>query len=232
MRIPPLKGNEHLYNIHGQIESKAEFIKTYVPSHIKLHMVGHSLGTYTATQLLKDRDIKDKITKCYFLFPTLRGREDGKNTNCSIAEACIWFYEYFGFLPRILCRTPDTLKSILFKLFCWMSSTSTELLEGFLRYSKPDILDKTVHLVKTSVRLIRYLKPDTALLTENKKLIKLYYGCNDGWVPLDFYKELKMSIPDVDAEIDTYGIDHEIILRHSSIMAEILSEMVKNNMIG
>ncbi|KAL5284096.1 C2orf43.2 family protein [Megaselia abdita] len=231
MKIPPLQGNEHLYDIHGQIQSKAEFIRKYVPSHVKVHLVGHSLGTFTTTQLLKDKEIKERAQKCYLIFPTIRGRADGKNMNCTIAEGFIWFYNYFGFLLRFLCKIPDPIKSILFKVFCFLTSSSTDLLEGFLRVSKPDILDKNVHLIKTSIRFIRFMETDIELLEENKKLIKLYYGANDGWAPLEFYRELKMSIPDIDAEIDTYGIEHGILWRSSSIMAKIISEMVKNNKI-
>lgn len=229
MEIPPLKGNEHLYDIHGQIASKSEFIKRYIPPHIKVHLVGHSLGTYTAIKLLKDSEIRDKLQKCYLIFPTIRGRDDGKNLNCSISEVFIWFYTYFGFILKLLCQVPECLKISVFKLFCWVCSTSTDLLDGFLRISKPEVMDKTVYLIKTSIQCIRFKEADIELLEENKKLLKFYYGSKDGWVPLEFYRELKNSIPDIDAEIDTYNIEHGILWKSSSIMAEILSKMVKDN---
>ncbi|KAL5276667.1 C2orf43 family protein [Megaselia abdita] len=229
VKIPPLQGNEDLYDLRGQIKSKAEFIKKHVPSHIKVHLVGHSLGTYIITQLLKDNDIKTKIQKCYLIFPILKGCEDGKITYCARAEFCVRAYQYFGFLLRFMCKTPDIMKTIFFNMFCWMNSTATDLLEGFLRISKPDILDKIVHLTKITVPFLRYSQPEVELLKQNKNILKMYFAVNDGWVPLEFYRELKILIPDIDAEIDTYGIEHGIVWRSSSIMAKIISEMVKSN---
>lgn len=126
---------------------------------------------------------------------------------------------------------PDPIKKVMILTFCWITKSSKHLLDGFLKFSKPEILDRTMILIRSSIRTLRYTKPDLSILSENKKLLKLYYGTNDGWVPLEFYRELKDSIPDIEAEVDTYGIDHSIVWKNSNIMGKILSEMIDENRI-
>lgn len=48
-----------------------EFITRYIPAHVKIHLIGHSFGSYVITQLLKNEEINKRIHKAYLLFPAI-----------------------------------------------------------------------------------------------------------------------------------------------------------------
>lgn len=48
-----------------------DFIKKYVPENAKLHLVGHSIGSWMILNMLKDDVIAKKVTKSYLMFPTI-----------------------------------------------------------------------------------------------------------------------------------------------------------------
>ncbi len=50
---------------------QAEFIKKYVPENARIHIVAHSIGSWFTLNLLRDKEIADKVVKCYLLFPTI-----------------------------------------------------------------------------------------------------------------------------------------------------------------
>lgn len=229
-QIPPLKGNEHLYNMNGQIKSKVQFIKEYVPSNVKVHLVGHSLGTWMTLKILKHHpEIKILLHKCYLLFPTIRGIEDGKNINCRISEIVFWIYDHFTFIVVIFSKLPNCMKAAFFSIAFWIASVDREHIQPAIAFSKPAIVEKCVFLAKEAVETIRFAVMDVDLFRKNKQLLKLYYGTTDGWVPLTAFREIKWAIPDIDAEIDTYGVEHSIVFQSSVLMGNILGKMVMEN---
>lgn len=52
-------------------DKQVEFIRKYIPSDVKIYLVGHSIGAYMSLQLMKFDDISERIHHCYLLFPTL-----------------------------------------------------------------------------------------------------------------------------------------------------------------
>lgn len=65
----------HLYTIELQIE----FIKRYIPEDARLHLIGHSIGSWIILNILKDESITKRVTKCYLLFPTIEHMATTKN---------------------------------------------------------------------------------------------------------------------------------------------------------
>lgn len=42
-----------IYGLRGQVEHKVAFLRTHVPKETKLVVIGHSIGSYIALQILK-----------------------------------------------------------------------------------------------------------------------------------------------------------------------------------
>lgn len=42
-----------IYGLRGQVEHKLAFLRTHVPKETKLVVIGHSIGSYMALQILK-----------------------------------------------------------------------------------------------------------------------------------------------------------------------------------
>jgi hypothetical protein len=64
--------NPELYNLEGQVEHKAHFIRNHVPNGTKLHLIGHSVGCYIILNMLKNKMIEShQIHMSYLLFPAI-----------------------------------------------------------------------------------------------------------------------------------------------------------------
>lgn len=61
-----------LYDLEGQIEHKVEFIRRYVPSDVKVHLIGHSVGCYIILKMLKNKRITHNVHMSYLLFPAIK----------------------------------------------------------------------------------------------------------------------------------------------------------------
>lgn len=62
-----------LFTLEGQVVHKMHFINQYVPKDVKLHLIGHSIGSKICLELLKRfRESDDhRQAYAYLLFPTL-----------------------------------------------------------------------------------------------------------------------------------------------------------------
>lgn len=60
-----------LFDLEGQIEHKVDFIHRYVPSDVKITLVGHSVGCYIILKMLKNKRISHEVHMSYLLFPAI-----------------------------------------------------------------------------------------------------------------------------------------------------------------
>lgn len=56
---------------NAKFSFQIHFIREQIPRDVKIHLVGHSIGSYISMELLKTPDINDQIQHCYLLFPTI-----------------------------------------------------------------------------------------------------------------------------------------------------------------
>ncbi|KAG5866152.1 hypothetical protein JTB14_017002 [Gonioctena quinquepunctata] len=79
--LPKFKGNEYVYGLKGQIEHKVDFFEKYIPKNARIHLIGHSIGSYIILELLEHPSIKDKVADVYLLFPTIEEMVQKDETN-------------------------------------------------------------------------------------------------------------------------------------------------------
>lgn len=80
--------------------------------------------------------------------------------------------------------------------------------------------------------MIRVREVDLDNVVRNKHRIKFYYGATDGWTPLDYQKQLKERIPDVDASVDEDQINHAFVLRSSIEMGNKVAEWISKKRVN
>lgn len=225
--MPQLTGNQELFNLDGQITHKIEFIKKYVPSHVKIHLIGHSIGAWMILQLLQDQNIRSRIKKCYMLFPTVERMMESPN-GWTFTKIAMPLYSVFGYVFFTAFNSlPIWLRIFLIQIYFWIFSIPKQFTGTALKYSKPSVAEKVVFLADDEMARVRGLQRE--LIAENLPLLKFYYGTTDGWVPVSYYEQLKRDFPKVDAQLDSKKIDHAFVLRHSKPMATIVSNMIQQN---
>ena len=50
-----------------------------MPQDAHLHLIGHSIGSWFALNLMRDEEIAKRVVKCYLLFPTVEHMKESPN---------------------------------------------------------------------------------------------------------------------------------------------------------
>lgn len=203
-----------------------DFIEKYVPRGVKIHLIGHSIGAWMILELLKRPEIKERVQKCYLLFPTIERMATSSNgffLTRIVGPAYFlvrWFSQVFLMLPLFV-------QTFLIYMYFLIFSIPETFLGTALKYANPNVMEKVYFLAKDEMK--RVVNLDVEVVKENLSLLKLYYGTTDGWVPVKYFKEIKEAIPELDAELDTKKIEHAFVLRSSTEMGNIVAEWIKDN---
>lgn len=228
--MPQLSGNEELFNLDGQIRHKIAFIEKYVPSDVKIHLIGHSIGAWMILQLLENERIRSRVQKCYMLFPTVERMMESPNgwvfTKIAMPLYSVFGYIFFTFFSAL----PVWLRLFLIQIYFLIFSIPRHFLGTALKYSKPSVAEKVVFLADDEMARVRGLQRE--IVEQNLDILKFYYGTTDGWVPVSYYEQLKKDFPKVDAQLDTQKIAHAFVLRHSKAMAGIVRDMIQQHRRG
>ncbi|KAH8234594.1 hypothetical protein KR032_000318 [Drosophila birchii] len=228
--VPQLSGNEELFNLDGQIRHKIAFIEKYVPSDVKIHLIGHSIGAWMILQLLENERIRNRVQKCYMLFPTVERMMESPN-GWVFTKIAMPLYSVFGYIFfTLFTALPVWLRLFFIQIYFLIFSIPRHFLGTALKYSKPSVAEKVVFLADDEMARVRGIQRE--IVEQNLDLLKLYYGTTDGWVPVSYYEQLKKDYPKVDAQLDTQKIAHAFVLRHSQPMAAIVRDMIQKHRRG
>lgn len=225
-KVPPLSGNESKFNLDGQIKHKIEFIEKYVPKNVKIHLIGHSIGAWMTIQMLKQTQLKERIQKCYLLFPTIERM--AASPNGKFCTTLVFpLYPILAFLTRILNLMPTFIRVLLISIYFWVFNVPRYFMGTTLKYLRPTVIESVVFLAKEEMQRVREL--DAIIINDNKKLLKFFYGTTDGWVPVSYYDNLRQAVQGVDAVLDDQRIDHSFVLRQSVEVADKVGNWIQLN---
>lgn len=225
--LPSHKSWDQYYGLRAQLEHKKEFIKKYVPEDAKLHIVGHSIGSWFALNLLRDEEIAKKVVKCYMLFPTIEYMAETKNgrffTNvvARLASLLIFLAWIFSFFPLFL----QDLLIRAFGLFYGISSRSTKAVTQFLN---PYVVKRVILLAKEEMKYVR--ERDDQIISTHLDKFWFYYGASDGWAPVKYYENIKEKHPNLEAQVCKRGFYHSFVLQHDEEMGKILGDLINENL--
>lgn len=212
-----------MFNLDAQIQHKINFIQTYVPEDVKIHLIGHSVGAWMVLELMKIEEIKAKIQHSYLLFPTIEGM--AKSPNGFLFTKII---QPLWFILRIVIilfnKCPKIFQAFILFIYFFIMSIPKHFMGTALKYSNINIMEQVLFLADEEMK--RIVTADVSTIHENRSIIKFYYGASDGWSPIKYYQQLRNNIPDVDAEIDIYQMDHAFVLRSSVQMGKLVGSWI------
>lgn len=224
--IPKIKGNEDKFCLQGQIEHKVEFIERFIPSYVKIHMIGHSVGAWTIIQLLKIPDMEKRIHHCYMLFPTIERMKDSR-------AGKVWTEKYGTFKWSALLRVfhflsilPYSLRASVVGYYIRKWNLPESYLEDALKTLRIDALERMMEMGWDQISNVYDL--DVDIIEKNTKRMTFYYGTRDHWVPVQYYEDLKNRISGIDAHLDEFNMAHAFNIRNGAEMAKIMSQWITN----
>lgn len=222
-KIPPLETNRHLFDVSGQIQHKVAFLDTYVPGDVKIHLIGHSMGSYIITQLIKDEQISQKIIKSYLLFPTIE--YIGATPNGQFYQK---LFPRFSTIILFLTWFFTILPLIIQKFLIWgyglITSTPKLHLSTIRSMITPSVLGKVFFLASDEMGVIQ--ERENAAIERNVAKMRFYFGATDGWAPTSYCDKLKRDIPNVDAMVCQRGFWHEFVRNNSTEVGLMLSTWI------
>lgn len=224
MKIPPLKGNKHLYDLNGQLQHKIQFIDLIPDKINKIFVIGHSVGAKLILDLLKSSPkFNEKVHKAYLMFPTIEKIALSYNGKIFTKLTCFFFLaRIFLMLFNIL---PLSFRKRLVKFFC--SDMPEEFHDACLEYTKTEVIEKIFFMANDE--MVNITDYDEELIRNNLHRLKLYYGRTDGWVRKRFYYDIVEKFPDIDAELCSRNYEHAFVLKNGVECGAMVGEWIKES---
>lgn len=177
-------------------------------------------------EMLRSAEIKERVQKCYLLFPTIE-RMAVSSSGFYLTRIVAPIYFLIRWFFSALIMLPLFVQTFLIYIYFLFFSIPETFLGTALKFTNPNVMERIYFLAKDEMKRVKVLNVD--LVRENKHLLKFYYGSSDGWVPVKYYHEIKERVPGIDAELDTKKIEHSFVLRSSIEMGEMVAEWIRNN---
>lgn len=223
LTTPPTKGNEHLYDLHGQFNHKIDFVTRFIPKDVKVHLIGHSIGSKCCLELLKLREFSEQVEHCYLLFPTIeRMAESDKGKNVPT-------YNRFSFILRPIYYSfawlPISWRKSIVRWKCRQDGmVGDELLEPSVGFTNPQVIDRV--WLMTLDEMIKVRDVDEDVIKPNINRLKLYYSTKDGWVPKSYQQDMLDRFPGIDAELCKQGYEHAFVLSTGPEVGKMVAEWI------
>lgn len=225
--LTPLSQNPELYNLDGQIEHKLAFIEKYVPENMKIILIGHSIGAKMILEILKNSDVRSRVLKAYLLFPTIERMAESPNGKL-MTRVVKHIVPLILFLVWIFTFFPILVKKFLLSVHFMLRSISTCHVKPTMKLMNPTVLGNVFFLAMDEMEKVKELDKDS--LRDLSDLLFLYYGTTDGWVPLEYFKDMAQNNPEMKCMVCEKRIDHAFVLRYNSEMADILLDLIQEHL--
>lgn len=170
-------------------------------------------------EMLKSLD-RNRVLKCFLLFPTIERMS--QSPSGKYATPLLRYFRWM--LPVVtypLCYlVPDVVKRYLIKRHFRCQSVPHCAVDGVMKLVSPLALGSSAHLANDEMQVVK--DADYENLSSNIDRLFFYYGANDHWCPVEFYKQMKERFPNADIQLCRQKFEHAFILESSSAMAPML----------
>ncbi|CAG9857015.1 unnamed protein product [Phyllotreta striolata] len=235
--IPSMEDHKDLYGLDGQVKHKVstrtshnelsnshfqvEFFEKHVPHNARIHLIGHSIGSYMVLEMLEQPAIKKQVDKSYLLFPTLEFMAKTPNGKFLInfIKPIIWLVIL---LSALFVSLPVALQNASVLLYIYIVRIRRDNLDSIKRLIKPGVLRRVFFLAYEEMDLV--LQRNDRSIRNNIDKIKLLYGRSDGWTPLSYYERIKKDHPGIDADLTTFN--HAFVLNASLEVADLVCDWI------
>uniref|UniRef100_A0A8D2JS54 Lipid droplet-associated hydrolase n=1 Tax=Sciurus vulgaris TaxID=55149 RepID=A0A8D2JS54_SCIVU len=214
-----------IYGLHGQIEHKLAFLRTHVPKEVKLILIGHSIGSYIALQILK-RAPELPVIHTFLLFPTIERMAESPNGRIATPLLCWFRYALYVTGYLLLTPCPEKIKSLLIRMGLRAMNLKTEFLQTNIL--QPFCLANAAYL--GGQEMMQVVKRDDEIIKEHLSKLTFYYGTIDRWCPKKYYEDIKKDFPEGDIRLCEKKIPHAFILHFSQEMADMIADWLKANL--
>jgi len=213
-----------------QINHKIAFVDEFVPKEKQLVLIGHSVGAYMVLKMLENRRIEKRVCRSILLFPTIENIK--KTPNGHFWDPVSYYLRHpFALTAWLLSFTPFWIRKMLVN---WRTSwkgrnTHPHLVDAFMHCVSYTLMNNALYLAASEMEHINELDDKLVeTIKRNMKKVTFYYGADDKWAPVDFYKEMKERFPDGDIRLCGHGFAHDFVVDSSEDVAGLVWDMISH----
>lgn len=217
--------HEH-YSLIAQLQHKKDFIKSYVPKDAKLHLIGHSIGCWIILNMLKDEFIARQVVKCYLLFPTIEHMAKTRN-GWMFTNVLTRIQFLLILLSWILISLPNFFQYFIHSLFRFFYGIPKRHNKALVQLFNPYNLKNLIKMAEEEMEIVT--DRDDHIISKYSDKLWFYYGNCDGWVPVEYYYDLKSKHPNINAQLCTQGYSHSFVIRYEKELGQIVADKINEN---
>ncbi|XP_013133290.1 PREDICTED: lipid droplet-associated hydrolase isoform X2 [Papilio polytes] len=217
-----LRGQEDIFNLNGQLKHKLDLIENHIDKKSRLHLIGHSIGSWFVLELLdNNHHVYERTASVNLLFPTIQKislSEKGKFLNGFIRKmhSLLFFFSFLLYLPQLFL---SFLVYVYLKINGFSSINRTRI----LNILNPTILEKVLFLAYDEMDRVTEL--NKKVIDKIKHLTNVIYTKNDGWAPYEYMKDLMVYQPDL--QMKEVNVDHSFVFKSSEYIALLAADFIK-----
>jgi len=91
----------------------------------------------------------------------------------------------------------------------------------------PKVLHKIIKLAGEEMKYVK--EADHETISKHADKLWLYYGANDKWTPVKYYRDMISKHPDLNAQLCQRNFQHTFVLKNSEGMGYILGDLINEN---
>lgn len=216
--------------VDEQVEHKISFVNEFVPSDKHVVLIGHSVGAYMVLKMLESKRVERMVCRSILLFPTI---ENIRNTpNGYFWDPVSYYLRHpFALTAWLLSFCPFWLRK---KLIDWRTSwkgrdAHPHLIDAFMHCVSYTLMNNALYLAANEMEHINELDDSVVeAIQRNIDKVTFYYGVDDRWAPVDFYKAMRERFPDGDIRLCGNGFPHDFVVDSSEGVACLVWDMISH----
>ncbi|KNE61777.1 hypothetical protein AMAG_06575 [Allomyces macrogynus ATCC 38327] len=215
----------HLYTLDDQVRHKLHFLDEIMrlyPRTTRVHLMGHSVGSYICLQLLRIRGERlareMHLGRVMLLFPTITHIKNTPNG--------VWISHLTRWLPRTIAglaagalgSLPQSWLLPLVRLCTGQTESHAQITARLIHSS---VALNALYMANHEMDKI--LQLDLPTIDRWLPHLTFYYGTTDQWVPLHMWHEVSEWWPNGDIHLCEKELPHAFVLGHGQAMGEIVA---------
>ncbi|EKM61299.1 uncharacterized protein PHACADRAFT_180430 [Phanerochaete carnosa HHB-10118-sp] len=204
-------------SLSAQVEHALEFTDAVKREYDRVVVVGHSVGSWVVTQVLKHRE--NSVDAAFLLFPTICHMKNTPNGRRLSGLFVPPFPRTIAWFSRLSHAIPDRVVAFLYSDWPFAQRTVLRRL-----ISSPAVVYNCLTMAHEEMKAITTL--DEGLLQRNKERLHVYFAEGDGWVGGQKEKVLRALDGEETVKVahGTADIPHAFCINHGETLARQCSE--------
>ncbi|XP_014663826.1 PREDICTED: lipid droplet-associated hydrolase-like [Priapulus caudatus] len=212
-----------VYSLEGQIKHKVLYIRRYVPQHVKLILVGHSIGAYILLKLLEQ--LSDlNVVKGVSLFPTIERM--ALSPQGSIVTPILRYLRWLAVPPLFaLSYVPQNIREQAIRWYFRGRNVHISAVRATEQLLDKSAAQNSLYMANDEMQQVA--AADIETIQRHLPSLIFYYGIDDHWCPVSYYQDMRELFPHGDIILCEDGIAHAFVLENGPQMALKLAQWLE-----